>query len=144
MGKGQKAYIVLSTLIFFWSVVVLCVLLAGCPQPLPPPIPGPSPVSSDSGLPDPFKNGRFDCHSPTVAAEYTAALSGVRDCLFAPPLACLVSLLPTYNISTVACLVRDLGAAANSAVLAGTASGTDGMVAADARVFINSEDLGFQ
>jgi len=41
----------------------------------------------------------------------------VEVCLTSSPLACLVGLLSTYDIDTVACLVRDLGFEANNAVL---------------------------
>ena len=130
-------------------------MLSGCPHPVPPPVPGPTPPSADAAVADaapsdtpvtfdPFKGKDFDCHLPVVAVQYAEASPKVGACLGSPPLACLAGLLPTYDIDTVACLVRDLGFEANNAVLAGTASGNDGAVAANARIFINSEDLGFQ
>ena len=97
------------------------------------------PVSSD-----PFKGQSFNCHLPIVAVQYTEASPKVEACLASPPLACLSGLLGAYDINTVDCLVRDLGFEANNSVLAGTASGNDGTVAANARIFINTEDLGFK
>ena len=152
MSSSKKigiAFIVALAILFF------CMMLSGCPQPIPPPIPGPTPASADAGAidtassdvpvtSDPFKGKDFDCHLPVVAVQYTEASPKVGACLDLPPLACLSGLLSSYDPATVACLVRDLGAEANSAVLAGTASGNDGTVATNSRIFINSEDLGFQ
>ena len=135
---GLAFAVALATLFFF-------MMLSGCPYPVPPPVPGPTPPSADAPVTsDPFKGKDFDCHLPVVAAQYGVASPKGAACLGSPPLACLAGLLPTYDIDTVACLVRDLGFEANNAVLAGTASGNDSTVAANARVFINSEDLGFQ
>ena len=131
------------------AILFFCMMFSGC-HPVPPPAPGPTPTTSDAAVPDapavsePFKGRDFDCHLPIVTAQYTEASPKVGACLGSPPLACLAGLLGTYDIDTVACLVRDLGAEANSAALAGTASGNDGTVAANARIFINTEDLGFK
>jgi hypothetical protein len=151
MSRSKKiglAVVVALATIFF------CMMFSGCPHPVPPPVPGPTPQPTDAAVPDdtpadapatdPFKGRDFDCHLPIVAAQYEEASPKVGGCLGSPPLACLAGLLGAYDIATVACLVRDLGFEANNAVLAGTASGNDGAVAANARVFINSEDLGFQ
>ena len=129
-------------------------MLSGCPHPVPPPVPGPTPPSADAAVADaapsdtpvtsdPFKGKDFDCHLPVVAAQYGAALTKVAACLGSPPLACLAGLLPTYDIDTVACLVRDLGFAANNAMLAAGLE-ADATVASTVRTFINSEDLGFR
>ena len=136
------------------AILFACMMFPGCPHPVPPPVPGPTPQPTDAAVPDdtpadapatdPFKGRDFDCHLPMVAAQYTEASPKVGGCLGSPPLACLAGLLGAYDIASVACLVRDLGAEANSAVLAGTASGNDGTVATNARLFINTEDLGFQ
>ena len=145
---GLAFAVALATLFFF-------MMLSGCPHPTPPPVPWPTPLSADAAVTDaapadtpvtsdPFTGKDFDCHLPVVAAQYEEASPKVEACLASPPLACLAGLLTTYDIDTVACLVRDLGAEANSAVLAGTASGNDGTVAANARLFINAEDLGFK
>ena len=146
--KIGLAFIVALATLFF------CMMFSGCPHPVPPPVPGPTPQPTDAAVPDdtpadapatdPFKGRDFDCHLPIVAAQYEEASPKVGGCLGSPPLACLAGLLGAYDIATVACLVRDLGAEANSAVLAGTASGNDGTVAANARLFINAEDLGFK
>ena len=152
MSSSKKigiAFIVALAILFF------CMMFSGCPQPIPPPVPGPTPIPADAAAADtapadvpsssdPFKGRDFDCHLPIVASQYTEASPRVRACLASPPLACLSGLLDAYDADTVACLVRDLGFEANNAVLAGTASGNDGTVAANARIFINSEDLGFQ
>ena len=145
---GLAFAVALAILLFF-------VMLGGCLHPAPPPVPGPTPAPADAGTvdtapsdvpatSDPFKGRDFDCHLPVVASQYTEASPKVGACLSSPPLACLSGLLSSYDPATVACLVRDLGAAADSAVLAGTASGNDGTVATNARLFINAEDLGFQ
>ena len=136
------------------AILFACMMFPGCPHPVPPPVPGPTPQPTDAAVPDdtpadapatdPFKGRDFDCHLPIVAAQYEEASPKVGGCLGSPPLACLARLLGAYDIATVACLVRDLGAEAKSAVLAGTASGNDDAVAANARLFINAEDLGFQ
>ena len=146
--KIGLAFIVALATLFF------CMMFSGCPHPVPPPVPGPTPPSADASVTDtapadapvtdPFKGRDFDCHLPIVAAQYEEASPKVGGCLGSPPLACLAGLLGAYDIATVACLVRDLGAEAKSAVLAGTASGNDDAVAANARLFINAEDLGFQ
>ena len=135
--------------------LLLVLALSGCPRPIPPPVPGPSPsaadaaaadaVSADSPVShDPFKGQRFNCHLPAVAAQYDKASSKVGDCLVSPPLACLEGLLPSYDIDTVACLVRDLGFEATQAVLAGTDAANLSSVADNARTFINAEQLGFR
>ena len=141
--------------IIFLSALFFGMMISGCPQPIPPPVPGPTPIPADAAAADtapadvpsssdPFKGRDFDCHLPIVAAQYTEASPRVGACLASPPLACLSRLLDAYDADTLACLVRDLGFAANNAVLAGTASGNDGTVAANARIFINTEDLGFK
>jgi hypothetical protein len=137
------------------AIAFACMMFSGCPLPVPNPVPGPTPAPADAAVIDaapadvpavfdPFKDQAFDCHLAVVAAQYTEASPKVGDCLTAPPLACLVRLASSYDINTVACLVRDLGFAANNAVLAGTASGNDGTVAMNVRIFINAEDLGFK
>ena len=116
------------------------------PDPLPQPADAAVPDAAPADAPataDPFKGRDFDCHLPVVAAEYTEASPKVEGCLTSPPLACLVGLLSTYDIDTVACLVRDLGFEANNAVLAAS-PGADAPVASIVRIFINSEDLGFR
>ena len=148
MSKGKNIALALA---IWLTVILMGLLIPGCPLPLPPPVPGPSPSVSDASVPDagslqpdPFREKIFNCRLPIVAAQYTVASPRVGACLTSPPLACLSGLLTDYDPATVACLVRDLGSLANSAVLAGTASGNDGTVATNARVFINAEDLGFQ
>ena len=152
MSSSKKvglAFIIALVAIFF------CMMFSGCPQPIPPPVPGPTPMPADASVldaapadvpvsSDPFKGQSFNCHLPIVAVQYTEASPKVEECLAFPPLACLVRIAGSYDISTVACLVRDLGFEANNAVLAGTASGNDGTVATNSRLFINAEDLGFQ
>jgi len=146
MNSSKKIGLLLAIAL---AILFFCMMFSGC-HPVPPPAPGPAPTTADAavtdapGVPDPFKGRDFDCHLPIVAAQYTEASPRVGACLASPPLSCLVGLLDAYDVDTVACLARDLGAEANNAVLAGTASGNDGSVAANARLFINSEDLGFQ
>jgi hypothetical protein len=131
-----------------------CMMFSGCPLPVPNPVPGPSPAPADAAaidaapadLPaifDPFRDQTFNCHLAVVAAQYAEASPRVEGCLAAPPLACLARLASSYDINTVACLVRDLGFAANNAMLA-AGPGADAPVASTVRTFINSEDLGFR
>jgi hypothetical protein len=152
MGGAKKLGLTVTLLS---AILFLCMLLFGCTLPVPPPVPGPTPTPADAAVIDmapadvpaaydPFKARDFNCHLPIVAAQYTEASPKVEACLASPPLACLAGLLGAYDIASVTCLVRDLGAEANSAVLAGTASGNDEAVEANARVFINAEDMGFK
>lgn len=133
-----------------------CMMFSGCPLPVPNPVPGPAPAPADAAtidaapadVPavfDPFKDQTFNCHLTVVAAQYMEASPRVGDCLATeiPPLACLARLTSSYDINTVACLVRDLGFAANNAMLA-AGPGADAPVASAVRTFINSEDLGFR
>jgi hypothetical protein len=146
----------LVDLVILITIVVLglCALCSGCLHPLPP-VPVPLPPSADASVtdsasadgpivPDPFRDGIFDCRLPVVGAQYAAALPRVGDCLDAQPLGCLIRLTSTFAPDTVACLVRDLGFAANNAALAGTSP--DGGIdrAALVRDFIESRDMGFR
>jgi hypothetical protein len=136
------------------AIAFACMMFSGCQLPIPQPVPGPTPAPADAAaldavpadvpaIYDPFKDQVFNCHLPVVAAQYEGAEPRVEDCLATPPLACLVKLTTAYDINTVACLVRDLGFAANNAMLA-AGPGADAPVASTVRSFINSEDLGFR
>jgi hypothetical protein len=131
-----------------------CMMFSGCPLPIPSPVPGPTPAPADAAIIDaapadapvifdPFRNQIFNCHLPIVASQYAEASPKVEACLASPPLACLTDLLSAYDIDTVACLVRDLGFAANNAMLA-AGPGADAPVATTVRTFINLENLGFR
>ena len=143
-------------LVIVLATAFACMMFSGCPLPVPNPVPGPSPAPADAAaidaapadvpvIFDPFRDQTFNCHLAVVAAQYTEASPKVEDCLATeiPPLACLARLASSYDINTVACLVRDLGFAANNAMLA-AGPGADAPVASAVRTFINSEDLGFR
>ena len=139
----------LVDLVILITIVVLglCAMCSGCLHPLPPvpvPTPADASVTDAPAVPDPFRDGIFDCRLPVVGAQYAAALPRVGDCLDAQPLGCLIGLTSTFAPDTVACLVRDLGFAANNAALAGTSP--DGGIDRSALVrdFIESRDMGFR
>ena len=146
-GKAEKIGLAFATAL---AILFFFAMLAGCPRPIPPPVPGPAPASADAAVtdapatPDPFKGRDFDCHLPIVAAQYTVASPKVGACLSSSPLACLEGLLPSYDVATVACLVRDLGAEVAAKVLGGTASAGEAVLSSFANSFINGEDLGFK
>ena len=123
-----------------WLALLLC--LAGCPQPLPPTPPGPTPVV-DAGPVDQFSNGVYDCRALIVASQRASAAEPVGVCL-ANGSACLVDLLVSFDAATVACVARDLGASANAAVLSGVASNTDIATARNARAWIVDHHLGYK
>ena len=151
-GKARKIGLAFATAL---AILFFVAMLAGCPHPIPPPVPGPVPSPADAGsvdtapsdalaTPDPFKGRDFDCHLPIVAAQYTVASPKVGACLSSSPLACLEGLLPSYDVATVACLVRDLGAEVAAKVLGGTASAGEAVLSSFANSFINGENLGFK
>ena len=146
MSTGKKLGLFFAVLL---AIIFACMMFSGC-HPVPPPVPGPSPTAADASIPDapaspdPFKGMDFDCHLPIVAAQYTEASPKVGACLSSPPLACLEGLLPSYDVATVACLVRDLGAEVAAKVLGGTASADEAVLSSFANAFINGEDLGFK
>lgn len=125
--------------------VLACLTCMGCPQPpVPVPVPGPAPAALDASTPDMFYGQIFDCHSDIVVAQRTSALGPVGDCLASATFACLGALVGTYDISTVACVVRDLGVETAFAVNAGTATDAQKTIAASASQFISSDMLGYK
>ena len=127
----------------------LALLLTACPGPQPVPTPlGPSADAStvDAPLPIPiFSRKVFDCHQDVVRVSYQGAKAGVGTCLAqagAPD--CLVARAAESSPDVVACLARDLGASANAAVLAGSTDPNVATTAAAARLFIESQVLGFR
>lgn len=123
--------------------------LSACPGPQPVPTPiGPvadaSPV--DAPLPIPaFDHKVFDCRADVVKAEYQVAKPAIKTCLSsssAPD--CLAGKVGTYDAATVSCLARDLGADANAAMLVGSTDPADALAASAARIFINSQHLGYR
>ena len=107
----------------------------------PPPVPTPPPVV-DAGPADVFTGQIFDCHAVPLG-ERGNALAPVGDCLASGYTSeCLVDLVVTFAPATVACLARDLGAAANAAVLAGDA--TQLPKADNARAWVTAHALGYK
>jgi hypothetical protein len=128
----------LKTLIF--ALVVSA--LAGCP------IPEPRPTVLDAGPGDLFTGKVFNCHLEIVAVERSSAAMDVRRCLLGQgttnPPACLVTQATLYKPDTVACVARDLGADASSALNAGTATLDDKTLSATVREWIRSEGMGYR
>lgn len=124
--------------LYFLAAIALGVLFAAaCPQPLPPPQP-PQPA-------DVFTGVLFDCHLPVVLAEREAVKPPVRACyLSAGPRACLVGLVGQFNVTSVACLARDVGASANADSVANPADATAKAIADAARTFITEEGMGYR
>jgi len=129
------------------SLLVFSTCSGAQPLPSPPgPVPADAASSADAPLPLPiFDHKVFDCRQAVVVVEYQGAKPDIKRCLsLAGAPDCLVEQAGQYNPATVACLARDLGADANAAVLAGSASSVDVAVAASARDFINSQLLGYK
>jgi len=132
--------------------------LTACPgpQPIPPP-PGPGPALDagppDAPLPPPlslFDHQVFDCHQAAVLGAYPATSPEVARCLSLPASSeqqagdCLLAAAGTLGAAPVACLVRDLGADASAALLAGSTLASDSLAADAARSFILSNQLGYR
>lgn len=127
-----------------WLVSLACLAVcSGCPLPVPV---GPSPAVPDAAAdaPDLFYGKTFDCHSPMVSTQWPAAQDPVEACLLGPPAACLAGLTETFDIGTVACMVRELGVEATVMVNGGTATDTQKEIAANANAFIEAEQLGYR
>ena len=108
--------------------------------------PTPTPVGPPTG--DLFAVQHiFNCRLPVVAVERDSAMIDVRACLLdgteGAVTACTIEQAGQYNPATVACLVRDVGARANSAALAGTPDPNDAIVAEAARRWISSHNVGY-
>ena len=126
-------------------VLLACIACLGCPQPpVPAPVPGPAPAVHDASTPDMFYGQIFDCHADIVAAQRASALNPVGACLASSSFMCLAGLVDTYDISTVACVVRDLGVEAAFAVNSGTATDVQKTIAVNANQFISSDMLGYK
>ena len=124
--------------------LVLLLFLAGCPQPLPPTPPGPTP-SLDAGPIDKFDGAIVTCGGAT-RAQTVEALSPVTTCLViaTPPDSCLVSLLTSWSVDAVACSVRSAGMTAFAAVADGTASDAVRRQAAESRSWIRAKAIGYK
>ena len=83
-----------------------------------------------------------------VAVERDSATSDVAYCLVGSSSsavdACVLSKLGQYNDATTACLIRDIGANSNAAVLAGSTDQSDKVRADGARQFILEHNLGYK
>ena len=134
--------------------IITCVLfgaLAGiaqnsCTQPQPGPAPIPVPVADaspvDAPVSDIFTGKVFDCHGFDLDVR-NDTLPIVAGCLkTAAVVACLTTVQRAPAL--VACLVRDVGANANAAVLAGSTDPADEIVADQARGFISSHQVGYR
>ena len=133
--------------------IITCVLFGAlvglaqnCTQPQPGPAPVPGPVADaspvDAPVADIFTGKIFDCHGLDLDMR-NEAMPSVADCLkTAAVVSCLV-LIP-QPLALIACLVRDVGANANAAVLAGSTDPADEIVADQARGFISSHQVGYR
>ena len=122
--------------------LVLALVSLGAFARCTPTQPGPAPVPTPT---DRFTARIFDCHLPIVAVERESAQPDVTKCLVrGGATACLVDQAAQYNPATVTCLVRDIGANANAAVLAGSTDPNDELAADQARAFIVSHQLGYR
>ena len=120
------------------ATYILAALLAGCATPSPVPTPTPTPA-------DPFAGAVVDCETPQVQAEAPRVYPLAGYCLSDGATAsCLVSMLDTYRMETIACVVRDLATEANERVLAGKPGGADSIVDNAARAWLTSERIGFR
>jgi hypothetical protein len=98
----------------------------------------------DAPSADPFAGKVFDCHAVPLA-DRQAAYDPVVVCVAGDAWpGCMTDLLTSFAPNTLTCLVRDLGASANAAVLAGTATNTDATTAKNARAWIFQEGLGYK
>ncbi len=123
-------------------LLLAALFLVGCPTPMPPPVPGPTPTPTN---PDIFYGKIFDCHAAIVALQREAAVSPVSMCLASTLIMCLTDLVgASYDIATVACVARDLGTDAIVAVNTGKATETEKKIATNAKVFIETESLGYR
>ena len=129
-----------------WLVLLICLACLGCPLPGPAPVPGPSPASADASVdaPDLFYGKTFDCHAAMVSTQWPAVQDPVEACLAGPPASCLAGLTETFDIGTVACMVRELGVEATVMVNGSKATDTQKAIAANAGAFITAEALGFK
>ena len=124
--------------------LLAALFLVGCPTPMPPPVPGPTTFDAPANS-DIFYGKIFDCHAAIIASQREAAVSPVSTCLASSLNACLIDLVGTsYDIATVACVARDVGTDAIVAVNAGKATETEKKIAANAKVFIETENLGYR
>ncbi|HJX54584.1 MAG TPA: hypothetical protein VJ801_17590 [Polyangia bacterium] len=123
--------------------LVLLLCLAGCPQPIKPPVP-PTPVT-DAAPADQFDGKIVTCGGAT-RAQTVEALSPVTTCLViaTPPDSCLVSLLTSWSVDAVACAVRSVGMTAFAAVADGTASDAVKIEAAESRAWIRAKAIGYK
>ena len=126
------------------NCLALLLCLAGCPQPLPPTPPGPTPVV-DAAPADRFDGATVSCGGAT-RAQTVEALSPVTTCLViaTPPDSCLVSLLTSWSVDAVACAVRSAGMTAFAAVADGTASDAVRTQAAESRAWIRAKAIGYK
>lgn len=122
----------------------LGLMLGSCAQPTP------RPTAFDAGPSDLFTAKIFNCRLDVVAIERDSAVVDVGRCLlghdrdYPDPPACLVHQAGQYKPDTVVCVTRDMGAAANAAVLAGSTDPDDATIANVVRDWIRSERMGLR
>lgn len=141
--------------------LLACLACTGCPPtPVPVPPPGPSPIvvsdaaqpavdaytpAADAAATNPAFTGKvFDCQTATVIKQRAQATAVVSACLLAPPANCLAGLIGNYDVNTVACVARDLGASAQMVTRAGTGTADDRVRAANVRNWVLAEKLGYR
>ena len=129
----------------FGAVAGMC---QNCTQPQPGPAPIPTPSADAAPPADRFTAKIFDCHLDVVAVERDSATSDVAYCLSgsssATVDACVLTKLGQYNDATAACLIRDVGASANAAVLAGSVDQGNKVKADGARAWIVEHQPGYK
>ena len=131
--------------------------MVGCPQPIKPPTPGPTPaldagpaqdapfVSTDARplLPDKFLSATVDCGTASVKSWLSGARPPVETCLELAQLVdarqCLLKMLTTWPTDAVVCAVRSVGVSAYTASAAGVATSNLLANAAMSRAFIVAE-----
>jgi hypothetical protein len=110
--------------------------------------PAPKPTQLDAGVSDMFSGKIINCALPVVKVERDSALGDIRGCLLksdaADVNACAVKqAVGNYSTATVACLIRDVGARANSAYLASEPDPSNKVVADASRAWIYSHAIGY-
>lgn len=140
----MRSFAVAVYLLWLGGMLALLAAVPGCAQPTP------RPTVADAGPSDLFTGQIFNCRLPVVAVERDHAMIDVKRCLlgqdrsYPQPPACLIDQAGQYKPDTVVCVTRDMGAAANAAVLAGSTDPDDALIANAARDFIRSERVGLR
>lgn len=124
------------------SLAAVCI---GCVKPVPTPVPGPTPVSPDSGPRDAFYGVTGDCTLPVVAAQRAGVVDNARTCLDVGNTAdCFVELSKMAEKDTIICVVQQLDMGLHQSMAKGTANDTMIAEAAAADNWIKTEQIGIR